>query len=121
MLRNPGSYALNIAFAETALASGDPNHALQQLKQFQNYRSDEPRVYQLLSRAAGDLDQQALGHKYLSEYYYLIGSLKQAILQLEIALKRPELDFYESSRLESRLAEFRAEQDEEERKRSARR
>ena len=121
LLRNPGSYALNIAFAETALASGDPNHALQQLKQFQNYRSDEPRVYQLLSRAAGDLDQQALGHKYLSEYYYLIGSLKQAILQLEIALKRPELDFYESSRLESRLAELRAEQDEEERKRSARR
>ena len=121
LARNPGSYALNIAFAETALAAGNPNRAMQQLKEFQNYRADEPRVYRLLSRVAGDLGQQAQGHKYLSEYYYLIGSLKQAILQLEIALKRPELDFYESSRLESRLAELREELDEEDRKRSAKR
>ena len=121
LVHDPGSYALNIAFVETALAAGNPNRAMQQLTEFQNYRADEPRVYQLLSRAAGDLDQQAQGHKYLSEYYYLIGSLKQAILQLEIALKRPELDFYESSRLESRLAELREELDEEDRKRSANR
>ncbi len=121
LINHPGSYALNIAFAETALAAGEPKRAMQQLQAFVNYRSDEPRVYKLLSRAAGELDQEVLGHQYLSEYYYQIGSLKQAIQQIEIATERPGLDFYVSSRLESRLAELREEQDEEERRRSAKR
>lgn len=114
--KHPGSYALNLAFAETALAMGQPEKASQRLQRFLEFRDEEPRVYQLLARAAGDQDKQALGHQYLSEYYYWIGDLKSAILQLEIALKRPELNFYESSKLESRLAELRAEQDEEDRK-----
>ncbi len=117
--KHPGSYALNIAYAETALAQGQPANASQKLQSFLDFRDEEPRVYQLLARAAGDQDKQALGHQYLSEYYYWIGDLESAILQLEIALKRPELNFYESSKLESRLAELRAEQDEEDRKRSA--
>ena len=43
-----------------------------------------------------------------------------AILQLEIALKKPGMNFYDSSRLESRLADLKSEQDDEkERKREA--
>ena len=77
--------------------------------------------YKLLSRAAGDQGKQALGHEYLSEYYYLIGDLEGAILQLEIALKTPDLNFYESSRLESRLAKLKVEQDDEANKGSGKR
>lgn len=77
-------------------------------------------MYQLLSRAEGDQDNRAKGHEYLAEYYYLIGDLEAAILQLEIALKRPELNFYDSSRLESRLAEFKSEEDEEDKKKRER-
>lgn len=117
--RDPGSYAVNITLAETALAARQPAVALETLKRYREYRSDEPRVYKLMSRAAGDLGQQGLGHEFLSEYYYLTGEMKRAILQLEIALKQPEMDFYQSSRLESRLAELNAELDEEDRERSA--
>jgi predicted Zn-dependent protease len=119
--KHPGSYALNITYAESALALGEPARATKQLQQFLNYRKDEPRVYRLLARAASDQGQRAQGHEYQSEYYYLLGDLKGAILQLEIALKRPEMNFYESSRLESRLAELRAEQEEEEKEGSAKR
>jgi predicted Zn-dependent protease len=119
LARHPGSYALNLAFAETALASGNPAAAMDKLKQFLAYRNDEPRVYKLLSQAAGDMNREGLGHEYLAEHYYLEGELKRAILQLEIALKQPEMNFYDSSRLESRLAEMNAELDEEDRKRSA--
>ena len=117
--RSPGSYALNITYAEVALDSGKPALASKRLQRFLDFRKEEPRVYQLLSRAAGDLGKQSQGHQYLSEYYYLTGELKSAILQLEIALKDPKMDFYESSRLESRLAELRAELSEEDKKRSA--
>ena len=121
LAKHPGSYALNITYAEIALALGDPGRASEKLKRFLDFRDDEPRVYKLLSRAAGDQGQQASGHEYLSEYYYLIGDLEGAILQLEIALKTPDLNFYESSRLESRLAKLRFEQDEEMKKGSAKR
>jgi predicted Zn-dependent protease len=116
LTRVPGSLALNLAYAETALAAGKPSTALDALKGFLAYRDDEPRVYKLLSQAAGEMDKQGLGHEYLAEYYFLQGQLKRAELQLEIALKRPEMNFYDSSRLESRLAEVRAELDEEDQK-----
>jgi predicted Zn-dependent protease len=74
----------------------------------------------MLSRTAGDLGKQSQGHEYLAEYYYLTGDLKSAVLQLEIALKVPHLNFYEASRLESRLAELRAEQDEEDKQKNPR-
>ncbi len=116
LARHPGSYALNITYAETALALNDPAQAVQRLERFLKFRDGEPRVYQLLARAAGERGQHELGHEYLSEYYYLIGDLENAILQLEIALKQPGLNFYDASRLESRLAELRFEQEEEERR-----
>ena len=119
LAKHPGSYALNITYAEIALALGEPAKATKKLERFLDFRKDEPRVYKLLSRAAGDQGQQSRGHEYLSDYYYLIGDLKSAILQLEITLKRADLNFYESSRLESRLAKLKSEQDEEDQKRSA--
>jgi len=116
LAKHPGSYALNITYAEIALAFGDPASATKKLERFLDFRKDEPRVYKLLARAAGDQGQESRGHEYLSEYYYLIGDLKSAIMQLEITLKRADLNFYESSRLESRLAILRAEEDDEKKK-----
>ncbi|MCG6967842.1 MAG: M48 family metalloprotease [Chromatiaceae bacterium] len=115
---SPGSYALNFTYAETALAAGQPASAAEKLRRFLDFHSDEPRAYQLLARAAGDQGKPAQGHEYLAEYYYLLGDLKGAIMQLEIALKRGELNFYDSSRLESRLAELKAEQDDEDDKKN---
>ena len=109
---DPGSLALNLTYAETALAAGKPADAETRLQRFLDFRGEEPRIYQLLSRAAGDQDKRALGHEYLAEYYYLTGDVKAAILQLEIALKVPGLNFYDASRLESRLVDLRAEDEE---------
>ena len=119
LARNPASYALNITYAETAVAQGEPKRATEKLQRFLDFRKDEPRVYKLLSQAAGAVGQQTKGHEYLAEYYYLVGDLESAILQREITLKRPDLNFYEASRLESRLAALKAEQTEEDKKRSS--
>jgi predicted Zn-dependent protease len=108
----PGSYAINVALAETALAAGKPAVALNTLEDFLSYQPDQPKVYQLMSQAAGQLDQQARGHEYMAEYYYALGQSKRAALQIEIALEQPGLDFFDTSRLESRLAEINAELEE---------
>jgi predicted Zn-dependent protease len=115
---HPSSYAVNLAYAETALAASQPKLALNALRRFLDYRDDEPRIYRLLSRAAGDLGQQALGHEYLAEHYYLQGQTKLAALQIETALKQPKLDFFDASRLEARLAALNAELDEEDQRSS---
>ena len=110
---HPASYAVNLAYAETALDANQPKLALNALRRFLDYRDDEPRIYRLLSRAAGNLGQEALGHEYLAEHYYLRGQTKLAALQIETALKQPKLDFFDASRLEARLAALNAELDEE--------
>ena len=110
---DPASHALNISYAETALRAGKAAAAEEKLLKFLNFRSEEPRVYKLLARAAGDQDKPTRGHEYLSQYYYLTGDLESAALQLEIALKRKDVNFFDASRLESKLAEIKREQDEE--------
>jgi predicted Zn-dependent protease len=114
--RSPGSLALNLTAAETALASGRPQYAEELLQRFVAFQPDEPGVYRLLARAAADNKKTGSGHEYLAEYYYRIGDISSAVTQIEIALKQPGLDFFETSRLESRLAALREEEQEQERR-----
>jgi predicted Zn-dependent protease len=112
----PGSMAVNLAYAETALDANQPDAAMQSLQRFVAYVDDEPWVYKLLSRAAGELGEQAKGHEYLAQHYYLLGETQRAAMQIEIALKQPGLDFFEVSRLESRLAALNSELDVDDRR-----
>jgi predicted Zn-dependent protease len=103
LLKLPSSYAVNITYAEVAIANGDYTAALQHLQDYTFYRSEDPRVYELMARAAGGLGDQLQSHRHLAEHHYLSGNLEAAILQLEIARKIDGIDFYDSSKVESRL------------------
>ena len=110
LARRPASYALNVAYAETALAQGEPAKALEQLQRYIAFRPDEPRLFRLLALAAGESGRTALGHEHMAEYYYLIGDLERAIVQLDIALDGEKLNFFDASRIESRRTELKAEE-----------
>lgn len=116
LVRRPASYALNVSYAEVALARGEHAKALQSLQAFTLYRDSDPLVHQLMSRAAGESGNRLLAHQYQAEHHYLNGDLEAAILQLEIALKLPGIDFYRSAKLESRLDGLKKEQEEEKRR-----
>ncbi len=107
--RHPASRTLALAYAELAMAQGKTKLAIEQLRRYLDYSPDDPRVYELLARASGASGHPTEAHRYQAEYHYLNGDLEEAILQLEIALRSRALGFYESSRLESRLAELRHE------------
>jgi len=113
LLKKPSSYALNVSHAEAALALADYPAVLQQLRNYIEYNDQDPRVFALLARAAGESGQTIAAHEYQAEHHYLNGDLEAAILQLEIALKTPGISFYQSAKIESRLKSLKDEEEEQ--------
>lgn len=109
LLAQPASYALNLAYAESALANGHAHQSLTQLRKFLAYRDQDPAVYKLLSRAAANDRHPLLAHEYQSLYHYTDGRTEQAIGQLEIALRDDQISFYQRTKFESRLKQWRKE------------
>ena len=99
----PTNYSLTLTLADFLLAENDAAEAYGLLRNQLQLRQTDARIYELLARAAASTGRTTEGHEHLAEYHYLRGDLQAAVLQLEIALRDKTLDFYTSSRLESRL------------------
>ncbi len=65
--------------------------------------TQNPELYRLLAEAAGQTGRQWESHEATAEYYYLNGQTHEAIDQLELALKTPQLSFYDNARINARL------------------
>ncbi|MEW8586635.1 MAG: M48 family peptidase, partial [Candidatus Thiodiazotropha sp.] len=71
-------------------------------------RNNEPRLYRLLSKIEELDNNQAESHRMLAEAFVANGELEPAVQQLEIALNSVnKTDFYQTSRIESRLNKLR--------------
>jgi len=80
------------------------------LRTFLRQPAPNPRFYKLLSDAENTLKNTVGSHEALANFYYDMGQTHSAIEQINIALKDKKIDFYTSSRLESRLKELMQEQ-----------
>jgi predicted Zn-dependent protease len=109
LLLHPGNAALTQTLAEILLRSERFEEAYVLLKSSKSEPEADLWRYAFLARAATASGRPAEGHEYLAEYQYALGRLEPAVLQLEIALREYDLDFYDSSRLEARLREVKAE------------
>jgi predicted Zn-dependent protease len=109
LLIHPGNAALTQTLAEILLRSEKAQAAYLLLKAGMSAPQAGIWRYALLARAASSSGRPAEGHEYLAEYHYALGQLAPAVLQLEIALRDYDLDFYDSSRLEARLRGIKAE------------
>lgn len=105
----PGNKTINLYFAETLLKANKIKLAHKVLQAQISSSTKVPEVYRLLAKTQAKLNKAADSHQSLAEYYYLLGQTHDAIKQLEIALKIPNVDFYLTSRLEARLKEFKNE------------
>jgi len=101
--RFPFSLPLRLILAELYLRTGKPRKAYDDLQKLAGTHGENTRIYRLLARAAADMGHMAESHQYLATLYYLMGGLEAARLQLQIALRQPELDDYERARIESQL------------------
>ena len=82
-------------------------------EQLQRFPSDGP-LHQLAARAYAALGKQLLQHQHQAEFYAWQGNLKAAVVQLELAVKAGDGDFYQISVAESRLRAVRQELAEQE-------
>jgi len=112
LTENPHDHPLRMALAERLIQAEQGDAAYPILTEALRQRPDDVAVRGLLGHASAQMGRGAESHEHLAEYHYQRGNLEGAILQLEIALREPRLDFYQASRVESRLTELKREKEE---------
>jgi predicted Zn-dependent protease len=95
--------------AELLLEAGEPKQAATLLETLQASYPADPRLHALLARAYGRLQKDFQAHEHLANAHFLRGNPQAAVQQLEIALRIPGVPFFDASRIESLLQEYRAE------------
>ncbi|TMH33964.1 MAG: M48 family metallopeptidase [Betaproteobacteria bacterium] len=109
LARYPGKMQLVYDYPEALLKDNQPAKAVSFLQEeMQHYPSDGP-LHLLAARAYGALHKQLLAHQHQGEYYAWQGNLPAAVIQMELAVKATDGDFYQQSVAESRLREVRQE------------
>jgi predicted Zn-dependent protease len=113
----PDNDAVKLEYITSLLKAGNPESARKNLLALNPKIQQQPLYLQLLAQAYSDLNQPAESHRYLAEYYYMTGQTRDAILQIKLAQKSKDLNFYLSSILNERLSFFMNEEEEARRNR----
>lgn len=108
----PTNNALKIEYISTLLKAGKPRKAKMALKTFNYLSKNQPFYFELLAQTYASLKLPAESHRYLAEYYYLVGQTKAAILQINLAKKAKNINFYLQAILNERLLFFKEEEKE---------
>ncbi len=108
--RFPASRMLQLEHANALLEHGHFQTARQLLQPLIATQAlTHPVLFKLLARAYAGLDNLAESHRYLAEYYYTTGDLKQAIEHATLACKLANGDRILQAITEQRLRTFQAE------------
>ncbi len=108
--RYPGNLAVTTAFAETLLtrgASSDFRKAESMLRPLLSRYPDNASLFAQYSRAAEESGQYVRAQEAYAQHVFLLGQVYDAVSHLEKLMKKPELDYYERSRVEARLNDYR--------------
>ena len=97
----PDHPPLGLLCARARIANGEPEPAVDRLRQLLSGDDTPAEVYQALAKAEDRLGHKAAGHIALSQYYSAIGEPGTALTQLDIAERSEGLDFYQRSRIEA--------------------
>lgn len=107
--RYPNKMQLVLDYPEALLTAKRPADAAKfveaQLQRFPGNGS----LHRLAARAYADLGKRMKQHFHQGEFYAWRGDFKGAIVQMELAIKAGDSNFYESSVVETRLREIRRE------------
>lgn len=109
LVRYPRKLQLVYDYPEALLKNNQPAKAATFIaEQLQRFPNDGP-LHQLAARSYAALGKHLLEHQHQGEYYAWQGDLKGAVVQLELAVKAGDGDFYQISVAESRLRAVRQE------------
>ncbi|MGY6553850.1 MAG: M48 family metalloprotease [Wenzhouxiangella sp.] len=107
----PGSVAVTAQYVEALMHNNDPQLASRAATVARAHLRDHPRdlrMTEMLARAADRSGDEVRALEALAESYFLRGGVAEAMVQLEKAIARDDLDFYQRARINARLNEFRS-------------
>lgn len=106
----PGNVAVLMSYGEALMAADNEADAKQGERllrpQLLDY-PDEPRLLALYARLADGAGDRVRAAEATADRYRALGAIYEAIKQLERLSRDPELDYYQRSRVNARLAEMR--------------
>ncbi|HMJ49410.1 MAG TPA: M48 family metalloprotease [Burkholderiales bacterium] len=106
--RYPEYRPMVYASCNVFLAINQPQDALRLISDRLQYYPHDYHLYMLQAQSSAMLAKKLMQHKSQAEAYYLLGNLRGAVEQLQIAQKSGDGDFYQLSAVEARLKELRS-------------
>ena len=98
-------------YVDALLRTDKAERALVMLDDYSRLYAKDAALYRLEAEAFRLTGKVMNSRMALAEYYYRTGELNGAIHQLQLASNEPDGDFYQSSKLDARLKELKAERD----------
>lgn len=105
----PDNGPLTLSYVNALLQDRQSKTARDILQTHMRHNPPNPDLYTLLARAAGEAGYPGEAHEAQAEYFYLNGDTDSAIAQLEKARQTTSSDFYQNSRIDSRLQQLKQE------------
>lgn len=102
----PDNLTILLPYTQTLLVAGKAPEAYRILSDISKKNYDSPQIYKLLAQAADATGRKVESHGAMSRYYNLNGDTKQAIQQLKLASREPQVTDYEAARIQARLEEL---------------
>ena len=87
------------------------DEAVEFLENYVKIFNSDPEIYKLLAKAYALNGRQVLQYESLSESFYYSYDLQEAIVQMDMAVRARDGNFYEKSRVESRLKQLQREKE----------
>lgn len=112
MQRFPSNDAIKIEYTRSLLKSGQPEQAKQVLLTLSDSQKQEPFYFELMAQIYAEMKQPAESHRYMAEHYYASGQNMDAIMQIRLAKKEPNLNYQLQAILDERLNFYLSEEEE---------
>ncbi|QZP17190.1 M48 family metalloprotease [Methylophilales bacterium] len=106
----PSNRSFVFGLADLYLRTQETAKALKLLKKNEQKFSQDPILYNLYAKVYAKQGEKLLEYENLAEAAYYNFNLQEAIMRMDLAIKANDGDFYEKSRVESRLKQFQREQ-----------
>ena len=87
------------------------NEAIKFLQSYVKIFHSDPEIYKLLAKAYSLNGRQILQYESLAESFYYSYNLQEAIVQMDMAARAQDGNFYEKSRVEARLQQLQREKE----------
>ena len=106
----PSKRSFIYGLADLYLNSQETERAMKLLKKNEQKFSQDPILYSLFAKGYANQGKKLLQYENLAEAAYYNFNLQEAIMRMDLAIKANDGDFYQKSRVESRLKQFQKEQ-----------